>query len=90
MTKTIILGLILLVSLLPSTVITIETGLFTYEYSAKRLHRRIRQMFNFIKFHWCKLDMEQLIRFYKGGYISKWQLERLWKWFKFDKEMNIN
>lgn len=76
--------------LLPSTVITIKTRIFEYEYSAKRFYKRIRQIRNYIRFHWWKLDMQRLMSFYRGGYITKWQLKRLWKFYKFDKELEID
>jgi hypothetical protein len=77
--STIIILIILLIMLIPSIKITIESKLFLYEYSADRFYKRHRQFFNYIRFHWWNLDEHKLLRFYKGGYINRKQYDKLCK-----------
>lgn len=89
MIELIIIGLLIFIMLLPSTVTTIKVGVFEYEYSARIHYKRCRQFRNYIRFHWWKLNMDKLMGFYRGGYINKWQLKRLWEYYKFDKELTL-
>jgi hypothetical protein len=43
----------------------------------------VRQLYNYIRFHWWKLSEQKLYRFYVGGYITEKQYKKLAKWYGF-------
>lgn len=79
----ILIVLLLILMLLPSTNITIANKWFKYNYSSDRLYRRHRQFFNYISFHYKDLTEQSLHRFYNGKYITLKQYNKLCKARKF-------